>query len=488
MPNPIAPLKYIAGILLLFFAGLLQAQTNPLYTYQQLSDVFYAKQKDSIKKAWDCPEIYKTKATQKKYKEIWDSRTDFLTGAINDQNYVYEPEVFNYIQGILDQLAHANPEQLPGKPFLMIDRSSSANAYAIGGNILAVNLGLIDFAQSREEIAFVLAHELSHNILNHVENVMKERAEWLTSDDYKNTLNSVLDSKYERYSRLKKILEGYSFNRSKHQRYHESDADSLAIILLKKTGMSFDAGFFLRLDSSDLQYKQPLKSPLKDYFTTYNLPFEDIWAQKRSKGLSTRNYNFRDTSGLEDSLKTHPDCVERYNKTKAQTDVTIKLTAIPPAIKTKATKMLIWNIFDNMGLTACLYRVLLEKDKGNTDAWYDFMVHNIFTGLNYNDRQLQRFIAIGITPKEYISKDYYALQNMLEQMPKESLSQYCTALQKASFWSGMPVDAVGLKSLMYTLAIDPDISDKPKYNAARDFTENNPASMYCEFANHFKKK
>jgi hypothetical protein len=488
MPNPVTPLKYIAIICLLFYASLLHAQTNSLYTYQQLSNVFYAKQKDSIKKAWTCPELYKNKATQKKYKEIWDSRTDFIAGAIDDQNYIYEPELYSYIQGILGQIAEANPEQLPVRPFLLVDRSSSANAYAIGGNIIAVNLGLIDFAQSREEIAFVLAHELSHNILNHIENMMKERAEWLTSDDYKNSLNAVLDSKYERFSRLKKILEGYSFNRSKHQRYHESDADSLAIVLLQKSKIPFDAGFFLRLDSADLQYKHPLKNPLKDYFTAYNLPFEDAWAQRRTKGLSTRNYSFRDTTGLEDSLKTHPDCIERYNKTKALTTPGITLTAIPPAIKAKATKMLIWNIFDNMGLTACLYRVLLEKDKGNQDGWYDFMVHNIFTGLNYNDRQLQRFIAIGITQKEYISKDYYGLQNMLEQMPKESLDQYCRGLQQASFWNGLPPDAHAFKSLMYALAIEADTSDKTKFNASKEFTDNNATSMYCEFANHFKKK
>jgi hypothetical protein len=50
----------------------------------------------------------------------------------------------------------------------------------------------------------------------------------------KKTVNAVLDSKYERYTRLKKVFEEYSFNRTKHSRYHEGDADSLAVVLLKK--------------------------------------------------------------------------------------------------------------------------------------------------------------------------------------------------------------------------------------------------------------
>ena len=83
--------------------------------------------------------------------------------------------------------------------------------------------------------------------------------------------------------------------------------------------------------------------------------------------------------------------------------------------------MLIWNLYTTGNLTPCLYRILLEKDKGNKDPWYDFMVSNIFYGLYYADRNLDRFNAIGITPKEYISRDYYALQTLFEQIPRESL-------------------------------------------------------------------
>jgi predicted Zn-dependent protease len=153
------PLKPRFTILFLFSFFLLNAQTNRLYTYQQLSRTFYAKQKDSLKKAWQCPEIYKNKATQKKYEEIWDLRTDFITSAIENQNYVYEPEVSNYIENIIDQIAKANTQLISSKPFLLVDRSSAVNAYALGNNIIIVNLGLIDFAKSREEIAFAIAHE-----------------------------------------------------------------------------------------------------------------------------------------------------------------------------------------------------------------------------------------------------------------------------------------------------------------------------------------
>lgn len=478
---------------LLSLAGLLlcvnlQAQVKGLYHYQELSQVFYEKQKDSLKKAWVCPSLYKERETQKKYKEIWDSRTSFLLNSIEGNSYVYDKEVFGYVYGVIAQIAQANKDRVPEKPFLLLDRSASVNAYAIGNNIIAVNLGLLSFVQSREELALILAHEMSHNILSHPENAMKQRAELLTSEEYKQSLNAVLDSKYERLTRLKKILENYSFSRNKHQRYHESDADSLAILLLKKANISFAARYFLRLDSADIQYRQPLKGAIKQYFTGYNLPFEDAWTQKRSRGLSTRNYSFKDTSSIQDSLKTHPDCAERYARTLRQTDAQQTVTPIPDPVRERTNKIVLWNMYNNMSLTPCLYRILLEKDKGNKDEWYDFMVHNIFSGLFYADRELKRFNAIGVTPKEYVSKEYYELQTTLEQIPRESLMQYCKSFQLAPFWNNMPAAEKSFRKLMNTLALDEDNSDKNKASAARAFTADNSTSLYCEFARMFETK
>jgi len=464
------------------------AQPKILYTYQDLSKTAYSRQKDSLKKNWVCPAIFEQKPTQKKYKELWDSRTNYLIASIDNNNYVRELDVFNYVNSILSDIVKSNPKSISTTPLLFIDRSSAVNAYAIGGNIIAVNLGLINFAQSREEVALVIAHELSHNILQHPDNAMKEEAEWFTSDEYKNSLNAVLDSRYERLTRLKKLFQGYKIDRSKHHRYHESDADSLAIILLKNSHIGFDARFFLRLDSADMQFKQSLKKPVKEYFTNYNLAFEDWWTQKRTKGLSTKSYNFKDTASIQDSLKTHPDCSVRYAATLSRSDGSFRLTPVPPSIKEKASRIIIWNLFDNLDLTACLYEILLQKDRGITDEWYDFMMHNVMAGLYYSDKQLNRFHAVGIVPKETVSKDYYELQNMLEQIPKDKLELYYKAFLNQLFWKNLSSDANGLKALMSALNLTTESSDSERSKAAKNFISSYSTSMYCEFADHFTLK
>lgn len=480
--------KILMTCILLTRISSLYAQPQSLYSYQDLSHLYYQKQKDSLKKAWVCPTAFKDKAAQKKYKEIWDERTDGMLGAINNDDYVHDNEVYNYVDDIVRQLTDANQSLVPVKPFLLIDRSSSVNAYAVGGNVLAVNLGLISFSTTREELALAIAHEMSHNILHHAENAMFQKAEWLSSDEYRQSLNAVLDSKYERLSRLKKVLEGYTFSRNRHQRYHESEADSLAIILLKKSKITFDAHYFLHLDSSDFEYRQPLKHSIQAFFTAYHLPYDEAWSKRRSHGLSTRAYSFSDTTTLADSLKTHPDCVDRYAKTRTLTTPNPHFTTIPGPIEDKANKMLLWNMYSGSSLTPCLYRILLMKDKGNTDTWYDFMLSNVFAGLYFSDRMLNRFNAIGVVPKEVISKDYYALQTLLEQIPRDNLKQSCQTLQDEGFWKNMPPAEKDLKSFVFTLALDPDDSEKNRARAAHLFATGNANSMYCELALNFEKK
>ncbi|PZF74630.1 M48 family metalloprotease [Taibaiella soli] len=463
------------------------AQSKSLYQYHDLSSFYYKNQKDSLKKAWTCPVVFREKETQKKYKELWDDRSQFLTSSISDNSYIHDQVVYNYVQGIVSQLVNANAGAIPAQPFLLIDRSSSVNAYAVGNNIIAVNLGLIVYAHTREEIAFAIAHELAHNILNHVDNIIRQRAEWLTSQAYKDSLNAVLDSKYGRLSRLKKVYETYSFSRSRHQRYRESEADSLALVLLKRCNVSFDASLFLHLDSSDMQFKQPLKQPLKNYFTAYNVAFDESWTQRRSRGLSTKAYNFKDTTSIEDSLKTHPDCEQRYEATRAQTMPNGNFTPVDPAVRMLANKMMLWNLYNNENYTYVLYRIMLEKDKGNTDPWYDIMFSNVISSLQYSDRELHRFTAIGVVQKEYISRNFYELQNMLEQMPRESLEQYAKTMQEHTSWATAGPDEQTLKAFLHTLALGTDRSEDAKKEAARTLISANKSSIYCELAASFDK-
>ncbi len=470
----------------LFLTNDILAQESNFSKYDDLSKFSLAKQKDSIKKAWTVPAIYKNKETQKKYADIWNDRSDFLVNAMQANNFIHNKAIYNYVDAIIQQLRKSNPTVITAPLLLLIDRSESVNAYSIGNNVIAVNLGLLSFVQNREELALIIGHELAHNFLQHAENAMQQKAELLTSDEYKESLNDVLTSKYGRLSRLKEVLKGYSFSRSKHSRYKESEADSLAIVMLKNSNINFNAENFLRLDSADNEYKTELKSGVKNYFTSLNVPLDDQWLVKKSKGLSSRSYNFSKGEDLSDSLKTHPECKERYEQTKSLTTTAATYTPIPTDIRELADKMIVWNLYDNMSLTPALFRILLLRDNGAKDQWYDAMTFNIFAGLSYADKKLNRFNSIGVVPKESISKDYFTVQTLMEQIPADKLKETVKTMSGLSFWSTASADSKAFKTFLNALLSSENLSNREQENYSKDFMKNYQNSMYAEVAERFK--
>jgi hypothetical protein len=73
-------------------------------------------------------------------------------------------------------------------------------------------------------------------------------------------------------------------------------------------------------------------------------------------------------------------------------------------------------------------------------------------------------------------------------MPRDNLRQYCETFGNGAFWNSLAGPERGLKSFLYTLALDPDGSDRARSKAAYTFATDNAGSMYCEFSDNFEKK
>jgi hypothetical protein len=408
------------------------------YGYRDLSSFSYNDQQSLLRKLKPGSDVFTDKKAQKKYVELSEDQRQSIINGFEQNNFVRQPEIAAYLEAIAVSLQKTNPSLLPATPLILLDRSDIVNAYALGNNIIVINAGLLLFVESREELALIIAHELAHNILLHAENSLRETARRISSDEYNQSLNAVLDSKYERLSRLKKIMTSYSANRSRHTRYHESSADSLAIVLLKQAKIGFDAKFFLRLDSVQPAMHKQLQQPVRHHFEQYKLAFEESWL-KQARGLSSRNYQFKDSSETnEDSLKTHPDCGKRYEATKSLSDDGMIGTPIPTQVKDIAQKIVTWNKIASLELTPALYYIFLEKQKNNPDPWYDLMASTIFSLLNYAEKDLRRFNAVGTRLKEHVAPAYYDLQLSLTRMNREVLEKNCSVLREQQYSQHLP--------------------------------------------------
>lgn len=122
-------------------------------------------------------------------------------------------------------------EALGPTPFefrFMLARSSDVNAFALPGGYVVVNLGLLEAAESGEEVAAVLAHELSHVTLRHS---TKRLAGSLGASAALAFVLGFVDVGAPAYTVAHLSELGY-------ERSQESEADAAGIRLLKLAGIS----------------------------------------------------------------------------------------------------------------------------------------------------------------------------------------------------------------------------------------------------------
>jgi len=101
-----------------------------------------------------------------------------------DPDYLEDPILDEYLQNIWQPLvkgAQARGEMSPElqERFawkILIGRDRSVNAFALPGGYLGIHLGLIGVVTTRDELASVMAHELSHVTQRHISRSMGDQA------------------------------------------------------------------------------------------------------------------------------------------------------------------------------------------------------------------------------------------------------------------------------------------------------------------------
>ena len=101
-----------------------------------------------------------------------------------DPDYVDDPVVMEYVQGIWQPLLAAArlrgelPPELDENYAweILLGRDRTVNAFALPGGYLGLHLGLVAVVTSRDELASVLAHELSHVTQRHISRMMTRQS------------------------------------------------------------------------------------------------------------------------------------------------------------------------------------------------------------------------------------------------------------------------------------------------------------------------
>lgn len=358
-------MKKTIPLLFLLYIGVAQSQ-NKDFTYipsnKDSLETYISKITNDKIKSFDVSQ-------QKKAKEVLLERKESFLKSIKDSSFIFDKKIDKYLQNILSKIYQSNPQIDHSTFYFLINKSLIPNAGCYGNGIFSVNLGLFNLAESDDEIASVICHELSHHILKHNDKSLQNYLKTFNSKEVKQKINSTTNIKYGRRAAVASLLKDLKFNFMERSRKDEIQADSLGYVLFNKTKFNKQAyvDILKKLDASDgMVFSSPTN--LKQTFNFDEYPFKEAWILQDSKLFDTTE-SVNDLELDKDSLKTHPDIQLRIeNIIKANkltsTEATNKELLL---IKKRISKNSIEIYLDNSKLDIVLYQLLSLHKKGEIE-------------------------------------------------------------------------------------------------------------------------
>jgi predicted Zn-dependent protease len=197
-----------------------------------------------------------------------------FTNVLYTQYNLYtDLETSNYIQNLGHKLASFVGSNR-NFSFYIID-DSSINAFAGPDGVIGIHTGLIKAVQSEDELAAVIAHEISHVTQNHLSRRYEYSTNQANIGSIASVIAAILIGMQDPNAGMAALMGGMGYNlqeQLKNSRQHESEADHLGIELLYKAGYNSHAmgDFFGRLSKASQNDAHHVPEFLKTHPVTEN--------------------------------------------------------------------------------------------------------------------------------------------------------------------------------------------------------------------------
>jgi hypothetical protein len=382
------------SILLLAPHGLI-AQSPDTY-FSSLGSTCY-KEKISRLENYVVPKKYAEKSSQAWYDEILKDQNKSLLYSFKEDRLVNDTLLLNKCYGILARISAGNPNFSFDTIKFYIKRSVVANAACYGEGTIMVNLGLFLWVDNDDELALVLAHEMAHQLLNHIESKIEKSIATLTSDDFKEELKNIKKADYGKFERYRNLMKGLNMESGKHSRYKESEADSLGVVLARNAGYNIPNGskILLKLDKVDGLFTSDKLYVLKDFFEKAPIDLTYFKVKPKYNGLSGVNVTMNADKDF-DSIKTHPDCIKRYEAIAGKNEPVnlnccTALNSQYDMYKKRAMLEMVRYLYENNALGLCVHLSLFALKNNYNPGFYNCILSLCFSKLYANDKKLERF-------------------------------------------------------------------------------------------------
>jgi len=279
-----------------------QAQFTSTYTPLKYSSSGYKMSESAYLKKLSQKYHTTDAAIIKKYNHYLYSLQVAYANGSREKQYIIEPFVNQYLTAILDSVVRGN--RIKGKYEVVCTRYLVPNAFNLGDNRLYINIGLLEQLQNESQLAFLLCHELSHQLLLHVQDTYIANETRAKDKSIKKEIRDINKAKYNKLDKTFQFIKNTQYDYARHSRLQEKSADSMALVLMMKTNYDLREGKTLMniLDHSD---EDSTKIIYNNFFCNHTDCILPDWLKPHGN-----TFTFGKKSELEldkDSAKTHPD-------------------------------------------------------------------------------------------------------------------------------------------------------------------------------------
>lgn len=431
MSSPFRP--RLNRILMLIVMSCVFQQSVRSQTVMKFSPLGSANYKEKIAQleSYVIPKKYTDKSSQAWYEEMLTERNKSLLEAFRENDLVVDSLLLDKCNSIFKRIAEANKQFRFDSIRLYINRSMVANAANYGEGTVMVNLGLFLWIDNDDELALVLAHELSHQLLNHLESKMQKNISILTSDDFKDELKSIKRSDYGKFQRFRQLMKDMNMEAGSHSRFKESEADSLGVVLAKNA--KYDVGnasrILLKLDKVEDIFKSNNLYTLKDYFEKAPIDLSYFKPKPKYNGLSSVKVTMNADKDF-DSIKTHPDCVKRFEMIsgkgpKPAINCCTSFTSQYSVYKERAMLEIVRHLYEVGSIGLCAHMSLFALRNSSQASLYNYFLSLCFSRLYEKDKMLARFSAANAhAPRESNLKELQDFLFALNTNDLDALAVY----------------------------------------------------------------
>jgi len=215
---------------------------------------------------------------------------------------MFGDKLTNYVTKVAKEILKDDKATFNKLQFFTV-KSPAVNAFATQQGIIFINIGLLAKLESEAELAFVLAHEISHFTENHV------------LDSYINTAE--LEDSYRKGNSLS--YDDALLNKSNYSKEKELEADDLGFKLFKKSNYNQEKilDVFKMLKNSHLPFDllefDPNFISTDNYYINTEIEYDLEAIIKKSKKKRKRK-NRRNAKNDEEEFESHPGTDERIEK------------------------------------------------------------------------------------------------------------------------------------------------------------------------------